>query len=60
MIGLRERLESELEIYFPSGENAGEAQVGSVRFVGVPEYLTEYREHPELFGMLGANILGKV
>ncbi|KAI8050440.1 actin family [Syncephalis plumigaleata] len=58
--GLRERLESELAIYFPSGENAGESQVGSVRFVGAPEYLTEYREHPELFGILGANILGKV
>ncbi|KAI9596796.1 actin family [Syncephalis fuscata] len=58
--GLRERLEFELSKLFPASENGGEAQMSSIRFVGVPDYLGEYREHPELFGILGASILSKV
>ncbi|RKP04882.1 actin family [Thamnocephalis sphaerospora] len=58
--GLRERLEAELATLFACGETIGDMQVSNLRFVGAPDYLGEYREHPELFGFLGGIILGKV
>jgi actin-related protein len=46
--------------YCACGDTYGDMQITSVRVVGAPDYLSDYKEHPELLGFLGALILGKV
>ncbi|CAG8457169.1 4529_t:CDS:2 [Ambispora gerdemannii] len=58
--GFRERLQKELDKYSSVTANAGDSQYKEVKFIKIPEYVSDFKERQDLAAFLGASMVAKL